>query len=335
MYLKDIDGLYFIAEFNTSHFGDLELAKLMIEEAHKSGANCVKFQSWSTDSLYSKTYYDCNPIAKRFVKKYALAEDQLQTLAVYCKDVGIDFLSTPYSDSEVNFLLNECQAGAVKIASMEINNLEYLKSIARMNSQIFLSTGMACLGEIHTAVETLLEHGSGEICLLHCVSQYPTGLEAAQILNIKMLQNEFPKLLIGYSDHTVGFEAAAAAVALGAKVIERHFTLDKTKIGMDNNMASEPHDFKKLVEQCRNIKKSLGSYDRILTPQDYAQRKNMRRSIIYKKGLKAGHIISANDLGFKRPGTGLEPEKLRSVIGQTLLSDIEGDTLVKRSDWTN
>ena len=331
---KEKNNIYFIAEFNTSHFGDVELAKRMIDEAEKSGANCVKFQSWSVKSLYSQTYYDSNPIAKRFIKKYSLSENELKTLAFYCKRIGIDFLSTPYSVSEALFLLNECEAGAVKIASMEIDNLEYLRSIAQMDSKIFLSTGMASLDEIRTAVDIITKNGSGELSLLHCVSQYPTELDAAQILNVKMLQDEFPNISIGYSDHTMGFEAAMAAVVFGAQIIERHFTLDKTKIGMDNNMASEPYEFKQLVEQCRKIKTSLGSYDRILTADDYAQRENMRRSIVYKMDLKTSHIITEDDLDFKRPGTGIAPTEFKSIIGKKLLNDVEGDTLAKLNDWT-
>lgn len=335
MFDIDNDGPYFIAEFNTSHFGDIDLAKKMISEAARSGANCVKFQSWTAKSLYSKTYYDKNVIAKRFVKKYSLSEGQLENLAIYCRKIGIDFLSTPYSEEEARFLLQNCKARAIKIASMDINNLQYLATVASMDTNIFLSTGMATLEEIRTAVEIISKNGSSNLCLFHCVSQYPTNVEDAQILNIKMLQNEFPDIEIGYSDHTLDYHAAMAAVVFGATVVERHFTLDKTKIGMDNNMASEPDEFKSLVKSCQSIKASLGSYNRILTDADYRQRENMRRSVTYSMDLKRGHKITSDDVVFKRPGTGIAPTEVHNVLGKTLVVDVEGDTLVRKADWEN
>lgn len=333
MFANSSKNIYFIAEFNTSHFGDVELAKRMIEAAKASGADCVKFQSWTSETLYSKSYYDENPIAKRFVKKYSLSEDELKKLAHYCNDMNIDFLSTPYSIEEARFLVDTCKSGAVKVASMEINNLAYLKEIAELNLPILLSTGMGTLSEIHAAVNVILGNGSAPLCLFHCVSQYPTSVENAQMLNIQMLKDEFPDVVIGYSDHTLGYEAAIASVALGARVIERHFTLDKTKIGMDNNMASEPHEFKALVEHCQNVSLSLGSYDRVLTNEDFTQRLNMRRSIVYKSHLSSGHVISIDDIAYKRPGSGMPPTDSNKVIGRQLMKDVAADTLVETSDW--
>jgi len=332
MTFHEKNKIYFIAEFNTSHFGDIDTAKTMVLEAKKAGLDCVKFQSWTAETLYSKTYYDANPIAKRFVKKYSLDESELNELAIFCNHQEIDFLSTPYSKAEVDFLLEQCGAGAVKIASMEINNLGYLKQIASKQCKVYLSTGMAGLDEIRSAVSTLEQNGSGPICIFHCVSQYPTALEYADIANVAMLRNEFPELTIGYSDHTLGFEAPMAAVALGATVIERHFTLDKTKIGMDNNMASEPEEFRSLIRKCRDIKLSLGNYDRVLTEADMAQRANMRRSVVYKKSFPVDHELSASDFDFKRPGTGIPPTDLRMLIGRKLVNNVQGDTLAQPAD---
>jgi sialic acid synthase SpsE len=325
---KYINDIYFIAELNTSHFGDIKLAKKMIIEASRIGVDCVKFQSWNTNSLYSKTYYEKNPIAKRFVKKYSLSEDQLYELSCFCLDHKIDFLSTPYSVPEVNFLLDECNSQAIKISSMEINNLDFIKYIAETGSSIFLSTGMADFVEIQNAVQTILNCGNENLCLFHCVSQYPTELYDANIQNIRMFEDKFPNILIGYSDHTLGYEASSCAVALGAKVIERHFTLDKSKIGMDNQMASEPEEFQKLIKQCYSTKTALGSYKRILTEKEIEQRKNMRRSIVYKSNLYRGDILQKENLTTKRPGTSIPPTQLDKLIGKKLIKNVSEDSLV-------
>ena len=333
MNLFSNDDLNFIAEFNTSHFGDVGLAKEMIEVAKTCGANCVKFQSWTAETLYSKSYYLQNPIAKRFVNKYSLSENELRELALHCEKVGIDFLSTPYSIREAKFLINDCGSKAIKVASMEINNLAYLREIAALDSDIILSTGMSDLTEIEVAVKSIQEKSNRELCLLHCVSQYPTAIDDANMLNVKLLNDVFPRLTVGYSDHTLGYEASLASVVLGARLIERHFTLDKTKIGMDNHMASEPSEFRELVDICNNVMRSLGSYDRILTDDDIDQRKNMRRSITYKRDLPAGHVLDAEDLSYKRPGTGMPPTEVNSIIGKLLVRPVEADTLVEVEDW--
>ena len=327
--------IYFIAEFNTSHFGDVALAKKMIDNAKDIGVNCVKFQSWSSTSLYSQSYYSQNPMAKRFVKKYELSEDELLELSDYCQTVNIDFLSTPYSVKEAEFLLDTCKAGAIKIASMEINNLEYLKVIASKNTQIFLSTGMASLEEIRDAVNVILSNGSSKLCIFHCISQYPTDLCDANILNVKMLKDEFPEVEIGYSDHTLGNEAAMAAVALGATVIERHFTLDSKRIGMDNNMATEPKEFGELITCRKNIKQALGNYNRTVSDEEFSQRSNMRRSVVYARDLSPGHIITPADICVKRPGTGIVPTDASSVLGRKLCKDVTGDTLAMWDDFEN
>lgn len=328
MNLFDDSKLHFIAEFNTSHFGDIGLAKEMIELVKECGANCVKFQSWTAETLYSKSYYLQNPIAKRFVKKYSLSEKQLLELARHCEKVGIDFLSTPYSIREAKFLINDCGSKVIKIASMELNNLAYLSEIAALDADIILSTGMSDLCEIKVAVESILERSNYNLCLLHCVSQYPTELENANILNVKLLKDVFTDLLVGYSDHTLGYEAALASVVLGARVIERHFTFDKTRIGMDNHMASEPPEFRELVQRCHNVMQALGSYDRIITKEDIDQRSNMRRSVVYQRDLSAGHVLKAEDLTFKRPGTGIPPTEANEIIGKLLVTSVEADVLV-------
>ena len=323
---------YIIAEMNTSHFGSMETAKRMIEQAKEVGCNCVKFQSWSAETLYSKTYYDENPIAKRMVNKFALSESELLEVAEYSKKCGIDFSSTPYSRAEVDFLLEKCNAAFIKVASMDLNNYPFLDYIARTGAPIILSTGMSELDEIQKAIKTIEKAGNNNICILHCISIYPPETSTIQLKNISGLQDEFPDYLIGYSDHSTGTEIASSAVALGACIIEKHFTLDKTKIGMDNQMASEPDEMAHLIRNCHNVHIALGDTKRIVLPTEMDQRKKMRRSIIAAKDLRAGTKLTVDDFDAKRPGTGMPPDKISELIGKTLLNDIEGNAVISEAD---
>ena len=330
--LSEFNSPYIVAEMNTSHFGSMETAKKMIDQAKEAGCNCVKFQSWSADTLYSQTYYDENPIAKRMFNKFALSESELLEVAEYSKKCGIAFSSTPYSRAEVDFLLEKCNAAFIKVASMDLNNYLFLDYIARTGAPIVLSTGMSEIEEIHKAVETIEKAGNINICLLHCISIYPSEISEISLKNISGLREEFPNYLIGYSDHSMGTEIASAAIALGACMIEKHFTLDRTKIGMDNQMASEPEEMAQLVRDCHNVHIALGDVKRIVLPAEMEQRKKMRRSIIIVKDLKAGTKLTIDDLDAKRPGTGLPPEKISELVGKTLVRDIAGGTIIKKED---
>lgn len=330
--LSEFNKPYIVAEMNTSHFGNMEMAKKMIKQAKESGCDCVKFQSWSAESLYSKTYYDENPIAKRMFNKFALSESELIEVAEFSKKCEISFSSTPYSRAEVDFLLEECNTAYIKVASMDLNNYPFLEYIARTSAPIVLSTGMGELEEIHKAVETIEKAGNNSICLLHCISIYPSQTSTIRLKNILGLRKEFSNYPIGYSDHSIGTEIASAAVALGACMIEKHFTLDRSKIGMDNQMASEPEEMAQLVRNCQNVQIAMGDTRRIVLPAEIEMREKMRRSIIAAKDLKAGKKLTADDLDAKRPGTGLAPDKMSELIGKTLLRDIEGNTLITDAD---
>ncbi len=323
---------YIVAEVNSSHNGDVETAKRMIDAAVDCGCDCVKFQSWSCDSLYSKSYYDENPIAKRFVKKFSLDEEQLLGIVGYCREKGIAFSSTPYSEKEVDFLVS-INVPFIKIASMELNNPIFLRYIAKTGFPIVLSTGMGSLEEIRKAVEIIKNEGAENICLLHCISIYPAKPETINLNNILMLKKEFPECEVGFSDHSVGIEMASAAIALGACLIEKHLTLDKTRIGMDNQMATEPEEMKLLVNSCQNVKKAMGSFERIVSDDEMKQRTNMRRSLVYKRDMKAGDIMDEDDFEAKRPGTGIPPDEAYRVRGKRLVKDVLKDTLVKVCDF--
>jgi sialic acid synthase SpsE len=319
---------YFIAELNTSHFGKIDIAKEMIVAAKAAGCDCVKFQSWSSTTLYSNTYYRKNPVAKRFVDKFSLSPIQLKELADFASKNDIAFASTPYSRDEVDFLLEECQAPFIKVASMEINNLPFLEYISKKSAPIILSTGMAYPDEIDRAVGCIRSAGNHRICLMHCISVYPAETSMANLNNIITLRQRYPELAIGYSDHTLGVATPTAAVALGAAVIEKHFTMDANKIGMDNQMAMEPNDFSKMIAACYEAWLALGSKDRVVSEVELAQRLNMRRSVVSSRSIAAGTTITADDLDFKRPGDGYSPAELNQVIGRKALKDIGFDEVI-------
>lgn len=323
---------YFIAELNTSHFGDIDKAKKMIDLVKVCGGDCVKFQSWSEHTLYSDEYYIQNPIAKRFVKKFSLAEKQLRELSLYSRSIGIDFASTPYSNEEADFLIKECQVPFIKVASMDINNYPFLRHLANLNSAIILSTGMADIDEIVKAVDVLESAGAKNICILHCVSIYPVSSEYVNLNNIKSLQQVFKRQPIGYSDHTLGIDVGIASVALGACIIEKHFTLDKSVIGMDNQMAIEHDELNKMILGSKNVYISLGNTNREVSIEELIQRKKMRRSLIAVIDLNPGDILSEENLGAKRPGTGISVSEWDSYIGKEVNKKIRKDSLISLSD---
>ncbi len=330
--LSDFGKPYIVAEMNTSHFGKLETAKTMIDEAKEAGCNCVKFQSWTTDSLYSKTYYEQNPIAKRFVKGFSFSEEQLEELALYCKKIGISFSSTPYSNSEVDFLVDKCKVPFVKVASMDLNNHIFLDYIGKKGVPIILSTGMGDMQEIREAIKVLEKTGNKNICILHCISIYPPEISTIRLNNILGLREEFPNYPIGFSDHSIGIEIPVASIALGACLIEKHFTLDKSKIGMDNQVATEPDEMKTLVQSCNNVQLALGSKERIVLEEELKKRKEMRRSVVANKDLKAGDIIKLEYLDVKRPGTGIAADKIFELVGKKLGKDVDKDSVIFEGD---
>lgn len=319
---------YIVAEVNSSHGGNLDVAKEMINRAVESGCNCVKFQSWSEESLYSKTYYDQNPISKRIIKKFSFSKEKLLAVSEYCRVKKIAFSSTPYSKEEVDFLVEKCQIPFIKIASMELNNLPFIDYIAKTNVPIVLSTGMGELEEIQRAVRIIEKSGNKNLCILHCISIYPPKFETINLNNILGLRDVFPNYPIGFSDHSLGLEISSAATALGAALIEKHFTLDKKGVGMDNQMAIEPGEMSQLVQNCENIHLALGNRTRIVSDAEVEKRTQMRRSIISTRDLRAGSILLPDDLDVKRPGTGIGPEQLQVLIGKKLVRDIEKDSLI-------
>lgn len=323
---------YIIAELNSSHNGKAEHAKRMIDAAKECGCDCVKFQSWTADTLYSEQYYSENPISRRMIKGFSLNENQLYELWRYCQEIGIDFSSTPYSEQEVDFLAEKVKAPFIKIASMEINNLPFLKYIAGKQIPMILSTGMSSYEEIGQAVEVIKGEGNQNLCILHCVSVYPANADMINLNNIIYLKERFPEFPVGYSDHTIGSEIACGAVALGAAVIEKHFTLDHSKIGMDNHMATEPKEMGELIQNCLNVYNALGSRERMMSKSEMIQASKMRRSIVAKTDLSEGTVLEEQMLDYKRPGAGISPSRNKEVIGRILGKSIKKGFMILPDD---
>lgn len=319
---------YIVAELNTSHFGDIDIARDMIRQAKAADCDCVKFQSWSAETLYCEGYYKGNAIAKRIVKKFALDKAALQALSRYAAELGIDFSSTPYSIEEARFLVEACNVPFVKIASMELDNLPYLTELGNLGVPLVLSTGMGSSAEIIRAVQTIHATGNRQLIVLHCTSVYPSAPEIIRLQNIAGLRTEFPQYPIGYSDHSIGIEIPAASVALGACLIEKHFTLDSKRIGMDNQMATEPAEMQAMVRACHKVHAAMGGAARLLCIEEQEQIPKMRRSMVSNQDLPAGTVLEPEHIEFKRPGTGVSPADYERYIGRTVRVDIERGTVI-------
>ena len=335
---------YIIAEIGANHNGDIDLAKKMIKIAKDCGVDAVKFQSWTPDSLISKEEYEKNQVyndgdggkkhfgsLKQMVEKYYLREEQHFILKSFCDDLSIDFCSTPFSSVEVD-LLESCEIPFYKIASMDINNYSLLEMVAEKNKPIILSTGMSTMGEIEKALNYLNKNNASDVALLHCISIYPPLYEDIHLNNITMLQQAFG-LPVGFSDHTIGTSIPLASVVLGSCIIEKHFTLDKELPGWDHQISASPDEMKIICLESENIVKSLGSFSRIVSQAEQEKKLKFRRSVVIKGEFNSGHVITNNDIAFKRPGTFIQPEELQYVIGRKLKNSVKADQLLHWSDF--
>jgi len=332
---------YIIAEIGANHNGDMELAKQMIDSAVECGCDAVKFQSWTPQSLIAKEEYDRNQSyddspkkhfgsLKEMVEKYYLRDDQHEELKQYCLQKGVDFCSSPFSKQEVDLLV-QLDVPFLKIASMDINNIPFLKYAAKTMKPIVVSTGMSTLAEIETAVQTIKNEGNNNIVLLHCISIYPPKDKDIHLRNITMLQQAFD-LPIGFSDHSFGASIPLASVALGACVIEKHFTLDKDLPGWDHEISANPVEMKTICEDSKKIAAALGKVFRTVSDEEEQKKSKFRRSIVSSKKLKKGDIITETDLAYKRPGTGIPPNEYSYLIGRKLNTNLEEDSLF---NWNN
>lgn len=332
-----------IAEAGVNHNGSIEMAKQLIDVAADAGADYVKFQTFKTENLVSKNAQkaqyqkenmpEASETQFEMLKKLELSIEQHHELIDYCKQKNIRFLSTAF-DLESIDLLNSLQLDLFKIPSGEITNLPYLKKIGALKKNVIISTGMCVMAEIKDAIEALNKAGTekNKITILHCTTDYPTAMEDVNLNAMKNIATHF-NLPVGYSDHTLGIEVPIAAVAMGASVIEKHFTLNKTLPGPDHKASLEPNELKAMITGIRNIEKAFGNYEKKPTT---AEQKNMlvaRKSIHLAKSVERGHTISESDLVMKRPGDGISPMLMETVIGKKTKSKFKEEYKLTLNDF--
>ena len=329
--------VFIIAEAGVNHNGDLELAKELINKAAEAGVDAVKFQSFKADKLVSKdapkAEYQIKNTGKEeenqydMIKKLELSYEDHLELIEHCKKKNILFLSSAF-DLESIDVLEELNIPLFKIPSGEIENVPYLRKIAKTGKPIILSTGMSTMEDIKFSLKTLKDNGAKEITILHCNTEYPTPMEDVNLLAMLDIKNKF-NVKIGYSDHTLGIEVPIAAVALGAEVIEKHFTLDKTMEGPDHKASLEPQELKAMTTAIRNIEKALGNGVKELSKSEAKNRSIARKSIVSAKDIKKGDVLTEENITTKRPGTGLSPKLWDSVIGTIAKKDYKKDELIE------
>lgn len=330
---------FIIAEAGVNHNGNRELAKQLIDGAVRAGADAVKFQTFHADSIvtctaekaeYQKSTTSPSESQYHMLKSLELSDDTFRELSVYARDKGIIFLSTPFDLESVD-LLYSLDVPAFKIPSGEITNFPLMKKIAEKRKPIILSTGMATLGDVEEAVVFLKKNGAEEIILLHCTTSYPAAIQSVNLNAIETLRSAF-RLPCGYSDHTEGIIIPVAAVAMGAQVIEKHFTLDKNLPGPDHLASLEPQELKAMVSAIRDVESALGNGIKVPTAEEEEIKKVARKSIVLCKGLQPGDEIKKDDITIKRPGTGIEPRFVDSVIGRRVNKRKEKDEILFWAD---
>lgn len=330
------DRVYIIAEAGVNHNGDIGIAKKMVDAAAAAGADAVKFQTFQAQNLVCKSAkkaeYQLETTEQsetqyQMLKKLELTEEMHRELISYCNAQGIQFLSTPFDVNSVE-LLERYQIPIMKIPSGEITNYPYLKKIGSTKKKVILSTGMSTLDEVKSAVKVLQDNGTTDIVVLHCNTEYPTPMSDVNLRAMVTLQKGLG-LNVGYSDHTNGIEAAIAAVALGACVIEKHFTLDRTMEGPDHKASLEPGELRAMIAAVRNVERALGDGEK--RPSD-SEKKNIaivRKSIVAKRDIAIGETFSEENIATKRPGTGISPMEWENVIGKTATRNYKMDELIE------
>jgi len=324
-----------IAEAGVNHNGDLEMAKQLIDTAKSCGADIVKFQTARLNSLVSKSAPMANYQKRntgqeesqlKMLEKLLLPYEAFTELAEYCKMVGIEFLSTPFDLESIHFLRD--MVSFWKIPSGEVTDYPYLAEIGRTKLPVVLSTGMCELPEIERAIEVLRRNGTGKITLLHCNTQYPTPYEDVNLNAMNTLRHTF-NVPVGYSDHTRGIEVPIAAVAMGAVVIEKHFTLDQNLPGPDHKASLNPKELKEMVQAIRNIEKTLGNGEKTVSRSEQENKIVARKSIVAATDIKKGDVFTENNLTTKRPGNGISPMKWNELLGKKASRDFCEDELIE------
>lgn len=326
-------SVYIIAEVGVNHNGDINLAYKLCDAAKEAGVDAVKFQTWKTEKIVTKKallaeYQEANIANKKasqyeMLKQLELSYDEFRKLKEHCDNIGIQFLSTPDTEEDTDFLL-EIGMPLLKIGSGDVTNIPFLRIVGRKQKKVVLSTGMSTLADVENAYNALIESGAPEVALLHCTTNYPCPYEEVNLNAMRTLKEAF-KCQVGYSDHTIGIEVPVAAVAMGAEIIEKHFTLDKNMEGPDHKASLEPQELKQMVTSIRNIEMALG--DGIKRP-NASEQKNAEvvlKRIIASKPIKKGEILSENNLSLLRSSEGMPAKYWDLVIGKAAKKDYETD----------
>lgn len=336
--MNDKDKCFIIAEIGVNHNGNIEIAKQMIDEAVKAGVDAVKFQSFKSEKLVTKDAPKANYQMKNtgggsqfdMLKKLELTLENHIELKKYCDQKNILFMSTPFDFESVD-LLEKIGVDVYKVSSGELTNIPLLKYIAKLGKKMIVSTGMANLEEVEAAINAIKSCGNDDIILLQCTSNYPTNYEDVN-LNSMITMKELFDLPVGYSDHTIGIEVSIAAVSMGAKVIEKHFTLDKNMDGPDHIASLDTSELKLLVKCIRNVEKSLGSKIKKCNASEENTKLVVRKSIVAKENIKKGEEIGYSNIDFKRPGNGISPADIEMVLGKKAIFNIEKDKIITFND---
>jgi N,N'-diacetyllegionaminate synthase len=327
--------IYIIAEAGVNHNGNLNFAKKLVDAAKNAGADCVKFQTFTAEDCvteyapkanYQLVVTDRRESQLQMLKKLELDAEAHLELIEYCRKVGIEFLSTPYSIADINFL-EKIGVSSYKIASGQLVEPAFLRAVAETGKLIYLSTGMATLAEVDEAVRTIRATGNGQLVLLQCTTNYPSRLQDANLLTIPTMAAAF-RTVMGYSDHTQSDTACLVAIGLGARVIEKHLTLDKTMTGPDHTSSADPDEFTRLVRCIHEAEMTLGICQKEPSSIEIENAKGMRRSIVALRPVKAGEVFNTDMLICKRPGTGIKPALLTELLGCVATCDISKDELI-------
>lgn len=326
---------FIIAEAGVNHNGDINLAFKLCDAAKNAGADAVKFQIFDADKLVTKNakkaeYQNKNDKSSdtqyQMLKKLALSNEEFSEISNYCNKIGIKFMATAFDEDSIDFL-HSLGVNVIKIPSGEITNLPYLIKISKLWDNIILSTGMATIDEIKDAYDVLSKYGV-RVTVLHCTTEYPAPFETVNLNAMKTLGKTLG-INYGYSDHTKGIEVPIAAVALGATIIEKHFTLDKNMDGPDHKASIEPDELKLMVDSIRNVETALGQSNKIVNDCEMKNRLVARKSIVAKKAIKKGELFTEDNLTTKRPGTGISPMKWFDVVGKIANKDYNEDDLIE------
>lgn len=326
--------VFIIAEAGVNHNGKMELAYKLVDAAKEAGVDAVKFQIFKSEKLISKSTkmadYQKENLKENIsqldmVKKLELSYEDFIKINEYCKEKGIMFMATPFDNDSLNFLVDTLKVDVLKIGSGDLNNYPFLEKVALKNKEIILSTGMSNLSDIESALDFISQYTDKEVKVLHCTTNYPCPMDEVNLKAMNTIKDAF-QVAVGYSDHTLGIEVPIAAVALGAEIIEKHFTLDKTMEGPDHVASLEPDELKEMTRTIRNIERALGSGIKKPNKSEVKIQSIVKRKIVLAKDVEINHVLTENDLEYKRCENGIESKYYKNIIGKKVKRKIDADS---------